>query len=758
MAVHEKTNNLEIFDNIVKISDEYSARSDSYIFLNKFKHEYYIIVNNYNESGKFTDLYYQENHDPIYKDKNRHAKVFHGYNNPISRVRGLFELNILLTDEYSQVYYDGSANDDESRFKLQNRTDYLRSLTDTNTQYGDISIPDYTIYDTEMKETVVEIKRFSIGGKVIETNTGDYIVKTINEFFKDYPNLDTSDRHAFFQRFQHLDSDTIYQTIREYFRAVFNDDSSNIDNINRDSIKAELVIIDYLRKKQNIVEKLYHFLIDYKFFDYYDPSKKIFFELIQLLEKLTFAIKLREYENYIIQTDITLQQRDPFLYNLNNVSRQFFESVYLDAREKYKDYTRNDRTVNKQLIYSKVSYIQIYLDSIVDVYNVYMKNINLNSKDKLLLCHSMIILFNNVLSEIVKLDKDEYILSKLHDSDKSQSWLIKVEYLNTLVMIYEYYIISGSISESINIHSYIDKVLYLFVYYYGQDRRGLFERSKVLLEKLIHIKPEKTLDIAISYRDFHTMTHICYYYNYSGNLTTNMENYSSNESIIEYIIKLYLSLESNNLRQNSQKGFACFEIFYEKYNPQLQKVIAKYPKLKALYDTFLTSKSKNYHIMSTSVEELTKSTNNDKVKSLMLRIYRIVNSNFLVNYNTLDEANITYTNLAKQACDEVNYAILMDHLKYAFKIGATDDFSESLRQLVSDMNRLESKESPKVKYHIVLFFVNLYKEIARSHGGSISTELEIDIIRSIVYDEYAIFSTILSKHGARSVSNDLIIF
>jgi hypothetical protein len=772
MGINEGTNNIEIFDNTVKLEyNYYSEKSESFIFLNKFKREYYLIINNYDERDKFLELYYVGAEDDVTKkDKNSHRHLFYGCNLPMPRIRGIFELNILLSDQYCQVYFDPSASKEEFMFKFISRTSYLNTVLTTPSskqQLYSTVVPNYIIDDTEMKDITEMRTQVRLEASNIDSNLTP-IVNILNEFFSKYTGSNV-DQVAFLERLRVFDNDTIYRVMKKYFQAVFDDDSSNIDNINRDSIKAELVIIEYLRKKESNVDRFAEFLENMNFFKYYDNSGKIYFYLQELREKLKFAIQLREYENYIIQSD-TIIQKDTFQETLNNISRNFFEAVFYEAKIKYNQLlVKNERIVNKQLIYSKISHFDIYLSIIVSLYNRDIANTSKTRKEKILISQSMMALFNNTFNEIIQLHLSNLENKLLEEYVISGFWLLDQNYLTAFETIYNEYLSDLSYDSVINnniskdLHSYVGHLLYLYYLYYIKDKRSLLEISKKLLHKLLHRNPEKTLDIAIKYNDFHTCTIICYSNDVSNKLLEHMTVYNGNDSIIEYIIKLWLTLHSTDVQSISvkEKEFRCFEIFDSEYSRQLKSVIKKYPKLQALYDIYLASKSKNSHTMSSSVEELLVKITNEDIKLCFMKLYRIINSDFIVNNIKLNESfNIDNTdfivNNAKNliAKDEINYAILMNYIRRAFNIPLTDNFEQALVILIDNMNKLEEahKINIRMKFTIIFYMLNLYKSIQNAHDKSISSKYEINIIRNIIKEEYKIFWYKMKENNVRSVS------
>ena len=185
-------------------------------------------------------------------------------------------------------------------------------------------------------------------------------------------------------------------------------------------------------------------------------------------------------------------------------------------------------------------------------------------------------------------------------------WLLREDFLEYFRSIFykflEFYSVlnhSYSNETAADLMKYVDNILYLYDMYFkvnesSDNKKVHFEMRKDIISKIIPINAESSLAIAEKYRDFYSITFICYNNQWVERLKDTMEKYKDNTNVLMYFLKLYLLFETENNRSLNRKfnEFKYFEHFYE-YKEEVKSVVQKFPKLATLYEIYFKSRDLN---------------------------------------------------------------------------------------------------------------------------------------------------------------------
>jgi len=131
---------------------------------------------------------------------------------------------------------------------------------------------------------------------------------------------------------------------------IIDNDAGKIDITNKESIKAELIIIEYLKDKEDKLEKLKSFLDYLKLTD-----KNTFPVYLMYREKMVAAIQIREMENKILEKRLN--------ETIERVETTEIIRIFQNAFLEIKNSMEGKQSFIKHTLYSKVNFIILILNT-----------------------------------------------------------------------------------------------------------------------------------------------------------------------------------------------------------------------------------------------------------------------------------------------------------------------------------------------------------------------------------------------------------
>ena len=737
---------------------EKTTRYKLNVFVNKYNEEAYIFFSSRKKSmGLFFSLQHPNEEFNIAVDYE--FKGFSCINTPeqfsvdtLSPDKGVWNVyfsgnKILLCDK-TEVFLKNVINSPQSINDSYNQSNQLEKSKPKRTTH--LGVTTYCDDDTAMIDSNLdkflqnEFKEFSEMSRKSTNNL------QINNQIKTF--LEKINKYEFLQ---------IYHSITKILHCIVDDPTLNVDNINKESIKAELVIIEYLRQKEKNLEDFLDFLKFFRIFEHVDKNQTIFLKFLELREKLIVAIKLREFENNVVdrmdrvRVSHIKNSGSSSMINLKDekyyfIANNFFNSVYPGLRENpLLKPLLNERPFYKQMIFSKISEIHIFLETIHDNFLTFIEDNKKQGEEKVILSYILVTLFNIILNS-VRLHKEKFFQENNFESDLNSSisymrensqmlWLLNPEYLKSfevyLNIFLEYNSIQISTSTQNEIFSYSDNLLYLFelfhkVNFSPHSQKNYQNSRKDILSKVIKLNSEKSLVLAKKYKDFYSITLLCYKENWLNELKETMKEFREDETIICYILKLYLLFESESIRENlnSQKSseFSFFENF-EEYSEEIEKICKKYPKLNFHYEIFKKSKNSNDHEeINLNLETFARSVVKKENLNIYLKIAKIFNILNECNNKDLtkrlEQEGKFSENKNETNASEINFVLLINYLNSSLNLSSfnTDDnnnifeeFPKFLKNFIQSKstNLVDANNSGLLRFTIASQILKLAKEI-----------------------------------------------
>ncbi len=639
----------------------------SQVVCNAYKPEFFII----NSSIKKTAIIYYSMTEEEIKSTKYFDFEFKGLN--IHSSPDNFFLEILSTSGIFKVFYEDKDihyNDFSYHF-----IKCLEILYNENNESFKIKPNQLTKEESSNSEANLK--------KIIESylNKIGELIDQENEF--------EFEKTQFYNSLKNFELGKISYNLEEIILQTIDDESLNIDSINLNPEKSELVIREYLKRKKYKIEHLLFILKKSEFFNYFDPNKAVFFYIVESLEKIQTALYIRELENKLIERNtiisnniaFTDQEKKQISFKLN-----FFKLVYENYRKNIlkKEY----KNFSKFLVYSKISRIN---DLISTIFITYLQSINDYKTDKIEKANYTFLiveLFSSIISGI----NESFIQHEIKDEpvekyreNSNYMWFTKTEYLSYLRTVHKNILDTFPLIQSLSLVSdlneslfdYTDKILWLHERFYSvnssdENKKRYFKEKKDILSRLTSVDSDKTLSLTIKYNDYFNMTLICYEKGRPQILNEIMKN--SSEFVIQFILKLYLKLESEAYRQGKSLEVNFFEVFVN-FSNQISMIVSAYPKLKLIHENYLKSIGK-MHIVDpvVSIEEVCKKVKNENNIEKFLKIAKINNS---LDRLELDEKlqndinNILYkseTHNNNKNCIKIHFLLLLYIIARKYKL------------------------------------------------------------------------------------------
>jgi hypothetical protein len=760
MTIHNETNeiNLNVIINFSHtLGENQNLINLSLISLNKFNEEMFILFSKPKNSSIFYLKFDNLNRGSCSQANYEMDSEIRGVN-PICTFED-FSIDILTLDKGVMNFYYKN----EKLNVLDKTKNFLNNFSTSQIEESEGDLNRSSLYGLNYnpysKSDFKSNQNQNIQ-LILQNLLSDFYEKKLNGYYKELKQeVIDSEISASISPFTNFSNEKVIEEILKFLHSIVDDETTNVDNLNKESLKAELVIIEYLLKKQDNLDFVFNFLNFYKILENFDKNKIIFLKYLELKEKLILAIKLREIENNIIDKKLNTQphafQRDREVMYYNK-SSEFFNILYQHLKRNYVSLSSSfsDRAFSKHLVYAKISQVEKILESIFTVYKSLIEDFTINKDDKMhysyLIVNILNIIFGSIrnFQEKILLSQQSnneqvgedniltYVLKNRKEflSHPHYSWLLKESYLTYLNDIF-YKVCQPNFTQDFlknDLITYADNILYLIEFFYAindpsKNNKVHFKLRKDIISNIIQFDPEKSLEICRKYNDYYNIVFICYNYKWIDILKEIMKSYyntNSDSKVVFYFLKLYLLLESQSIRNPKEiSEFTFFEKF-EEYKEEIKKIIQDFPKLNFLYDVYIKSKDPlEISEDSGSLEKINMSIVDEKNISLFLKIQKIVNSLTRLNIedlkikNKISEEEYNKNSLLNEFIQKkINFSLLCENLITSLNMQNVDrrDVMSTIFNFVGELikNGQVMKLNSFFKYKIAVQLTLLAREIS----------------------------------------------
>ena len=475
-----------------------------------------------------------------------------------------------------------------------------------NLLYQDIT--DQVVSEIEEKMFIKNEPQINIMNDVVSYEEGDskeiddYLKKYIPEFERksivsqeakeDYQNIVNKSNY-----------DLLYLKVKELVRKIINDDSLNIEAIDKRNPKAEFVIVEYLEYKLQRVNNILLFLQNVEFLKLNEEStkqqKETMYEIYKTIEKLIVTINIRKCENKILSERFnnTLSGNT----TLNTSPLTFF---FTDFYSKMRMALAKDVAVpfTKQFLYGKLSninetFVSNFFISIVTI----LQSQTFSNRDKANFIISIIEMINVINEEISmkyqEINKSNDIFINYRDS----FWGLNKKNLDDNLLGLYKAIISfkqikeGDLISNEMIFNLARSLLVLYRFYFGNfnnssDHKKDFYKKKIeILSQLVPYDYLMCYNMTKEFDDFNTIAVIAY--SHKKELYNDFKEYIKSKNYKErlFALKQVLKLEIENVQKDNQSSIFSYDYFddFSEFVNELSIIVKKYPKLSHLFNLFL---------------------------------------------------------------------------------------------------------------------------------------------------------------------------
>lgn len=608
LTVDQSNNYKKVYLNLEKVPKFNEIRFVK-IITNKIRQEVYFIFTQYKDSS-FIYFY----------DFNSSLMSFKPYD---FEVRGINIVNILNSAQNSFSFELLALNKGifevfckNAEFFENDKTDiFVKNLLSTSNKLND----DKTLkinreYSSKINENNYNYNDNSFNSERL--NMERFILDAFYRYqeFKSQNNGSVSSNlerevYNFNEELKRLNLSLFLNEVEIILNKYIDDDSLNVDFINKESEKAELVIIEYLIKKEKRLVLFFDFL---KFYKIFNLSNALYFKFIEYMFKLALAVKLREFENSVIENNVlgaTLSNSNNNNFNtqfdVNKSFKEFLSKVNESIKRNYLSdygYDESIKYFNKQYIYSKISKINKILNYFFETFNDLIDNFKVNLESKALITFAFVVLLNKVILSFKNIINNYLIVNKseLKESEEDFLWFFKEQSFNLIKVnkrLLEYFktikTFFGFNDLEDDVINFAENILYLFnlnceVNSSKSTKNEFFKLKREIIQPIIQFNKEKAFLIASLYQDYHSITNICFHNQWIDKLLEEMQKYLNQRTIIIFIMKQYLIYEAEQLKANIY-NFNFFEIFVD-FRLELEQIIIEFPKLHFFYKLFLKAK------------------------------------------------------------------------------------------------------------------------------------------------------------------------
>jgi hypothetical protein len=714
-----------------------NAKIQSQIFINKYEENGYIIFSQPFQHSQSSLIIY------ICKDKDDQIYYYDdniiGFNVINSPISGFYVDMLTLRSGLLSLSYNNE------KFSLEQKTHlFIKNLIS-----GSLSIKGEEDRTPLRKSELPQELLFSMNkaDNINEETLKKYLFEAF-EYYEKYSNISAEqytnnlEKDNLQRKISKFDYDTIINVVTGIFLNILDDENINVDNINRDSIKAELVIIEYLGMKEMRLDQFFDCLQFFEILRKFDGKQIILSNYIESKGKLIFALKLREFENNIINNEF-INIREERTKKLNRVAKMFFEKVYAQQKEDHLKHKLSDKVFNKQLIYSKVTKIASYLESIIIVYNWMINDIQLSAEDKIRLSFILIKLFNSIIGNIRNFNSIQAETFGIRN-EQLTNWLLDETYLKCFELVFQLAtddVKNTKISDLFEdeIINYIDNVLHLYESYYVLNNNSVNQRifasfKRTNLGKIIELNYSKVLDVAKKYKDLYNVTYICYKYKDNFQLRIFLKEIEENDSMVKFVLKLFLLFVMEDFKSSQHKinffDFTFFDDFSE-YENQIRDIIKPFPKMRYFY--YLYSKAKapdSYPEIELELKWLLSETDYKDNIANFLKTLKALNTLNLSNYmeESEEKKDEMFPGVNSFNANELNFCLLINYISNEFDF-KTHEIFDNFRDFVEKFIDQASSQNfpPNQTYSIILQLIALADEISDKFNVAINFYLLIQV-------------------------------
>lgn len=471
--------------------------------------------------------------------------------------------------------------------------------------------------------------------------------------------------------------------LTETVKNFLNDDSLNIEVINKKCPKAESVIVEYLNRKLEMINNIFSFLENLNFLriaNNISEKQKTLLFLYNSIEKLKAAICIREGENKILSEKLGL-----ILSNNVELTKSpilDFFNVFYSKMEKELNVPSNTH-FSKQFLYLKINHINNdFLKNFFGLISTILNKHIFNEIQKAEYLNSLLDIFNKISIEIIKeyITKNEKMtdengINQIFINSRDSFWVLNKNHLdNNLLSFYRLILAFKSSREGRKLENdkiilFAEKLLKLYQLYFmnynnsTQHKRDFYSKKIEILNGLIPINAAKCFQLSMDFDDYYTSSLLFYKHKNDkvgkknelilNNNSNNEEKYAPNnfetfEPFIKYmktksfktrifILKQVLKLEIEAAQSNkeNEEQFYNFEYFdnFKEFLEEISDVVSKYPKLNHFFNLYVNhlkqeEKKEDYKLTNPNELEviLTKTSNkNDNINMIhMTKIQKVM--------------------------------------------------------------------------------------------------------------------------------------
>ena len=407
----------------------------------------------------------------------------------------------------------------------------------------------------------------------------------------------------------------IIEELLEYIKNFVNTDSTHIEILDKSTIQAQLLTLEYLKEKYDKLMILYKYLKICTI-----EGNKLFISFPEILqnfweyfERLIISINIKTNENIYFEKCKKGDEEEQKLIKI------FLTHFYKEMENQY----INRRDFNHFLLYGQLNnindkFLKIFFESFMYVINLKDdEDINESKNDKLK--YNLLIFVINIILGI-----NNNIIKKVKELKQDNNSFTFVKYNEGLwYMSNNNYICSKYLSQIFNainnwkknknnesidndiIFKYAEQLLFLFKDYLllgnnsSKEKMEYMNCQKKINNILMGYDLKRTYSLAKKYLDFSTIAIIAfknkgeYYQDIKNFMNTTLKNKIGN---VKYILKNILDLEMEyiyNCKDYNKINFEFFEIFDE-FSIIIKEILKNSPKMSLFYQLYLASKNIEY--------------------------------------------------------------------------------------------------------------------------------------------------------------------
>ena len=399
----------------------------------------------------------------------------------------------------------------------------------------------------------------------------------------------------------------IQNSIDKIINGIINNDSLNIEYINKNDFKSENAILNYLQQRYEIILKFYILLKKLDYFQKF-PEKEI--EFYTILEKLIVIINIRKEENeYYTNLMNNNNYNDNMFMNSDKIFIHDFLLEFYNKMKVYYSQNEKNKPFSKQFLYFRLVFINEFFlceffETAIEILEKNKDNPNIE-----FLYNFLIIIILNTNKEIEQLINQ--FPNKLFFSYRNTFWFLSKNNSNSNKHLYNYLFIiykktvdlkmknSNSIITDDQLFEFADQLQYLNQLYYNYGNKSsnhnkdFYKTKKEINKNLELFGIERAFDLCKKYKDYSNLTKLAF--QNKDKLYESLKNYMKKDLKYEkertFLLKLLLQLEIKKCVYGSDYNNCSFNYFedFDDFLTCIELICKNYPKI---YEFFLSYKIK----------------------------------------------------------------------------------------------------------------------------------------------------------------------